>query len=120
MQARSAVLALEQPHELDSATLKLSLFGVLSVLYGAFALYAHGRSQQGRSLPVLCPFRRLTGHRCPLCGFTTATGHLLHGDPRAAFRAHPFAPAALALASLWYLRQLTLLLAGTRERLVRN
>jgi hypothetical protein len=47
----------------------------LGVLYGVFALV----SQENR-LPVLCPFRLLTGHKCPLCGLTTATGRLLERD----------------------------------------
>lgn len=78
--------------------LRLVLFGSLGLAYGSYAWLAHGRN-----LPVMCPFRRLTGLRCPLCGATTALGHLLHGEPRAAFRAHPLAPPVALVALLWYL-----------------
>jgi hypothetical protein len=30
--------------------------------------------------PVLCPFRRITGHQCPFCGTTRAFGALVQGD----------------------------------------
>ena len=79
--------------------LRLVLFLGLGVVYAAFALFSYGRD-----LPVLCPFRLLTGIRCPLCGFTTATGHLLHGDLREALRAHPLAPLTLVAVIAWYLR----------------
>ncbi|HEX6798345.1 MAG TPA: DUF2752 domain-containing protein [Ktedonobacterales bacterium] len=78
--------------------LRLALLGGLGIVYAGYAWLAHGRD-----LPVMCPYRRLTGHRCPLCGATTALGHLLHGAPRAAFRAHPLAPPAALVALIWYL-----------------
>jgi len=42
-------------------------------------------------LPVLCPFRLCTGHACPGCGITRATGALLRGDVASSVRFHPFA-----------------------------
>jgi hypothetical protein len=51
-------------------------------------------------LGVLCPLRRLTGVPCPLCGLTTGTWALAHGDVAAAVHAHPMAPAALAFLVL--------------------
>lgn len=68
----------------------------LGVVYGVFALV----SQEHR-LPVLCPFRLLTGHKCPLCGLTTATGRLLNGDMGGAWRAHRLGPVALPGFALW-------------------
>ena len=68
----------------------------LGVLYGGFAVV----SQELR-LPVVCPFRLLTGHKCPLCGLTTATGHLLKGDVGGAWMAHRLGPVALPGFALW-------------------
>lgn len=42
-------------------------------------------------LPVVCPFRLCTGHACPGCGLTRATGSLLRGDVAASLRFHPLA-----------------------------
>lgn len=72
---------------------------MLGALYVAYALFA-----RGSSLPSICPFRALTGMRCPLCGFTTALGHLMHGQFREAMRAHPLAPLIILAAGGWYLR----------------
>lgn len=82
----------------DRPRLRLALLGGLGLAYAGYAWLAHGRD-----LPVLCPYRRLTGRRCPLCGGTTALGHLLHGEPRAAFRAHPLTPPAVLAVLIWYL-----------------
>lgn len=78
-------------------TLRWMLFSGLGVSYYAFARYS-----VAHPLPVLCPFRRLTGLRCPLCGFTTSTAHLLEGDLRGALRAHPLGPVVLLGALVWY------------------
>ena len=81
----------------DSAIVRWLLFSCLGMSYILFA-----RVSSRHALPVLCPFRRMTGMRCPLCGFTTATASLLHGDLRAAVRAHPFAPAIIVGVLYWY------------------
>ena len=78
-------------------TLRWMLFSGLGVCYYAFARYS-----AAHQVPVLCPFRRLTGLRCPLCGFTTSTAHLLEGDLRGALRAHPLGPVILLGALVWY------------------
>lgn len=44
----------------------------------------------------LCPFRRLTGHRCPGCGMTRAIALLLRGKPLRATRTHVAAIPLLA------------------------
>ena len=51
---------------------------------------------RGRDLPVLCPIRRLTGHRCPGCGMTRGVVYLLRLRVREALRANPLSPLALA------------------------
>jgi hypothetical protein len=73
----------------------------LWLAYAVFALVA-GR----RRLPTVCPFRLLTGHRCPLCGLTRSVSSLLRGEMRRSFREHPagpvlFAGSALFLAHAW-------------------
>lgn len=49
------------------------------------------------TLPVTCPFRRITGLPCPSCGLTHATCALVHGQFRQATR---FNLAAIPLALL--------------------
>jgi hypothetical protein len=53
--------------------------------------------------PAMCPFRMLTGRRCPLCGLTRASHALSRGDIRGMLESHPLAPllwAAVAIG-LW-------------------
>jgi hypothetical protein len=47
--------------------------------------------------PTTCPFKLITHLRCPLCGMTRATFHLLHGDLAGALAVHPLAPLVLLL-----------------------
>ena len=74
--------------------------GLLRALAAAYALFAalapHSR------LPSPCPFRRMTGVRCPLCGLTRATRALTRGDVSGSLALHPLAlllwlAAAIAL-----------------------
>lgn len=68
----------------------------VAALYLAFAVLT-----AGRGLPVMCPWRRLTGRRCPACGLTTAVAAAVAGDLHGATRAHPLGvPAALVVATL--------------------
>jgi hypothetical protein len=50
----------------------------------------------GRRLPVLCPIRRLTGHRCPGCGMTRGCVYALRLEPLNAIRANPLSPLVVA------------------------
>ncbi len=52
--------------------------------YGLWALVA-----ARADLPTACPFRLVTGRRCPFCGLTRATGHALAGRLRESRRRHP-------------------------------
>ena len=83
-------------HSERSAT-RLALLLALSMVYAGFAYVT-----TSRGLPRLCPFYRLTGHRCPLCGFTTATGLMLKGRVRAALRANQRWPAITLGLLAWY------------------
>lgn len=97
MRRRANITTLAAWHG-DRTALRLLLLLGLGVAYAGFA-----RFSARRRVPVLCPFRRLTGVRCPLCGFTTATARVLDGDLREATRAHPLALPALVAAVGWYL-----------------
>lgn len=48
--------------------------------------------------PVLCVFRRLTGHRCPACGLTRSWSAFAHGRFRDGYQHHVFGGPALLLA----------------------
>lgn len=63
---------------------------LLATLAGAYALFAAAAPIE--RFPSTCLFRRLTGHRCPLCGLTHATRALTRGDLRGALAQHPLAP----------------------------
>lgn len=61
-----------------------------------------------------CPYRAITGERCPLCGVTTAALALLHGDVEASLALNPL---ALALAPLAVSQPVYRLLRAARPRL---
>ena len=86
---------------LTSAERRIAAFSLLGVAYVAFALFA-----RTHALPVLCPFRRIPGWRCPLCGLTTSLGRLLRGEIGSAFRAHPLGPPIVVAGVIWYLASL--------------
>jgi hypothetical protein len=80
----------------------------LAMSYLLFAVVA-GRD----SSVVLCPWRAITGFRCPLCGMTRAVRHALRGDLARSVRVHPAGPISAAilttltaggLRDLWRLR----------------
>ena len=54
----------------------------------------------GESL-VLCPFRLLTGHRCPGCGMGHAVASAMRGDWLESFRHHPLGIPLLAVWTAW-------------------
>ncbi len=61
------------------------------VLACAQAIAGWNVSESLAGLPVLCPFRRLTGHACPGCGMGRALALLAGGALRASVHQHPFA-----------------------------
>jgi uncharacterized protein DUF2752 len=63
----------------------------LALVYLGFS-----RVTADRGFPMVCPFRRLTEARCPLCGLSTGIGRALQADVRGAIRAHPLSLPALA------------------------
>jgi Protein of unknown function (DUF2752) len=67
-------------------------FRLLSAAYLAFAV-----RRREASGPVLCPYRRVTGHRCPLCGLTRGIGLALRGKFARSAQQHPAAPIMVPL-----------------------
>ena len=61
---------------------------------------------EGRSFPPVCPWRLVTGHRCPFCGVTTSIGRLVKGRPREAQEAHPLGAVLFLGSGLWIARRL--------------
>lgn len=54
----------------------------------------------GFDVPVMCGFRRLTGHACPGCGLTRSFTFMAHGLVLEAFRLHRLGPLAFAVVVL--------------------
>ena len=46
-------------------------------------------------LPVVCPFRLVTGYPCPTCGMTRSWHSVAQLEPMRAVRDHPFGPLVL-------------------------
>lgn len=75
--------------------------GLLWTLYAIAAALLESRQP-----PSICPWRLLTGHRCPFCGMTTAIGKLSRGRLKDAQRAHPLGIFLFAAAGGWIAREL--------------
>jgi hypothetical protein len=73
--------------------------GLLSALAAVYALFAAALPVERG--PIVCPFRMLTGHRCPLCGLTRATRALTRGELRNSVSFHPLAPFLWAILIAW-------------------
>jgi hypothetical protein len=71
----------------------------------------------GVPLPATCWFRLATGLPCAGCGMTRAVVLALHGEPRAAWQAHPFALPLLGLAGLQLILRAASLAGWTGPRL---
>ena len=79
----------------------LNLFGVVCVVWMLCVIALHVGVPVDRfvsSLPVLCPWKALTGMPCPGCGMTRALVAMAGGHIMAALRYHPF--SALLLGGL--------------------
>ena len=50
---------------------------------------------------TLCPFRLLTGHRCPGCGMGHAVVAAMRADWAASFHLHPLGIPLLAVWTAW-------------------
>ena len=63
-------------------------------------LWLSGRVEHG---PILCPFRLLSGHPCPLCGSTRAVAALCSGDFVSAWHLNPFGVLLAVVCSIAFL-----------------
>jgi len=70
-----------------------------AVLFMRF-LWVSGRVEHG---PILCPFRLLTGHPCPLCGSTRALAALCSGDFSSAWHLNPIGVLLALVCSVAFL-----------------
>jgi hypothetical protein len=61
---------------------------------------AQAASGVGEEL-VMCPFRLLTGHRCPGCGMGHAIVAAMRGDWVGSFHQHPLGIPLLAVWTAW-------------------
>jgi Protein of unknown function (DUF2752) len=61
-----------------------------------------------RDLPVLCPYRRLTGWRCPACGLTRSIACVLRGELRRSVAEHPLELVVVAGVAATFIRRLWL------------
>ena len=81
------------------------LFASVAVLWPVLAwLWKSGRIGNG---PVLCTFRLLTGHPCPMCGSTRAVCALAAGDLHAALQLNPLGVGFVAGSAILFLSQRT-------------
>jgi len=48
-------------------------------------------------VPVVCTFRRLTGHNCPGCGLTRSFTFMAHGNVAMAFQMNMLGPLAFCV-----------------------
>lgn len=77
----------------------LAGLGLLLAAGGAYALWV---SRTGLAIP--CPFRAVTGWKCPGCGVTTLCLALLRLDLAAAWAANPVLLVLLPLIALLLIR----------------
>lgn len=56
---------------------------------------------------TLCPFRLVTGHRCPGCGMGHAVVYAMRGDFAASFHSHPLGIPLLLVWTAWLVVQAT-------------
>jgi hypothetical protein len=82
------------PNERPSASKASAAF--LLILVAAIAAARFGIVEGS---PLFCPFHRLTGLLCPLCGITRAWVALIHGEILAALRWHPFVVLIIPILS---------------------
>ncbi|GJF07251.1 DUF2752 domain-containing protein [Pseudonocardia dioxanivorans] len=70
-----------------------------------------------RSWPVACPWRRLTGRACPVCGLTRSVALAWRGRWRESFAAHRLGvPLVVAVAARMLVRPVPGSRAGSRPR----
>ncbi len=71
---------------MDKAQVRKSLLKRYSLVLLVLAVYYVLRSRD--IITIRCPFRLITGHRCPGCGATAMCLHLAKGEIKEAFRSN--------------------------------
>src|SRR5262249_135174 len=101
----SSISSIDRPRPRVALTRPRSLIAVGVAAFVGIALASRlggfGVSAWIARLPVLCPFRRLTGLDCPGCGMGRALARLAQGNLREAIELHPFSPVLLVWCTLW-------------------
>jgi len=88
----------------------------LAGLAGGLAWSALGAWAHATDAEPVCLLRRVTHLACPTCGMTRAMALLAHGEWRAAFALHPWAPALAAqIVAAWALWGVALARADGRR-----
>jgi hypothetical protein len=96
---------------LGSILILVFVCGLLPVLY-------FGNPQRGGVFPP-CPFRFLTGLKCPGCGTLRALHQLLHGNIVGAFQLNPLMVLCMPLAVWFVVSHVSVLVRGRSLRGVR-
>ena len=64
--------------------------------------------------PILCPFRLLTGHPCPMCGSTRAVAALCAGDVNTAWHLNPLGTTLAVAVGVGFLNPTWIFVARSR------
>ena len=93
---------LKQQVELYPLFLQRPLTRWVGVALFSTAIWLAARSTNGfTNGPILCPFRRLTGHVCPFCGTSRSIGALMNGDLAASLAFNPLGLMLTSLLLFW-------------------
>lgn len=93
---------LKQQVELYPLFLQRPLARWVGVALFSTAIWLAARSTNGfTNGPILCPFRRLTGHVCPFCGTSRSIGALMNGDLAASLAFNPLGLMLTSVLLFW-------------------
>ena len=93
---------LKQQVELYPLFLQRPLTRWVGVALFSTAIWIAARSTNGfTNGPILCPFRRLTGHVCPFCGTSRSIGALMNGDLAASLAFNPLGLMLTSVLLFW-------------------
>mgnify|MGYP006267655081 FL=1 len=93
---------LKQQVELYPLFLQRPLTRWVGVALFSTAIWLAARSTNGfTNGPILCPFRRLTGHVCPFCGTSRSIGALMNGDLAASLAFNPLGLMLTSVLLFW-------------------
>lgn len=84
--------------------IKTSLYGY-GLIYGVlgFLIIIFARFLPLSSIPLFCPFKKITGIPCPTCGTTRALIHFAHLNPAESLNMNPLIFISFILGSILFL-----------------